>query len=81
MTNLDFANLLVPYKDKYPRELLVEFYDYWSEKNPNGRKMRFEKEKTFDISRRLKRWNKNQKNWNKKPESAATLIQRKYGIN
>jgi len=82
MNELDFANLIVPYKDKYSRDMLLEFYDYWTEKNPSGRKMRFEKQKTFDIARRLSRWKQNDKKWNEKrqPESASTLIQRKYGI-
>lgn len=38
---------------KYGRELCLSFYAYWSEHSPNGRKMKFEKQKTFDISRRL----------------------------
>jgi hypothetical protein len=30
---------------------LMDFISYWTEKNPNGRKMRFEKEKTFDSQK------------------------------
>lgn len=37
-------------------ELLKEFCDYWTEHSKSGRKMRFEKEKVFDISRRLGTW-------------------------
>jgi len=81
MNNLEFANLLVPYIPKYGKETIREFYEYWTEKNINGRKMRFEKEKTFGISRRLSTWNKNQKKWTEqKTKSAAQLIQEKYGI-
>ena len=36
--------------------MLQEFYEYWSEKNMNGKKMKCEMEKTFEISRRLKTW-------------------------
>jgi uncharacterized protein YdaU (DUF1376 family) len=32
------------------------FIDYWTEPNKSGSKMRFEMEKTWDLSRRLKRW-------------------------
>lgn len=49
------------YSEKYPREMLKEFYDYWTEKNPAGVKMRYEKEKTFEVGKRLARWAANQK--------------------
>ena len=32
------------------------FIDYWSEANKSGTKMRYEMEKTWDLSRRIKRW-------------------------
>jgi len=41
------------------KDELSGFISYWTEKNPNGRKMRFEKEKTFDIHKRLARWKRN----------------------
>lgn len=42
---------------KFPELTRKEFFDYWSEPDraPNP-KMRFEKEKTWDLSRRLSRW-------------------------
>tara|TARA_Y100000310_G_scaffold21219_1_gene20518 strand:+ start:22 stop:717 length:696 start_codon:yes stop_codon:yes gene_type:complete len=44
----------------YPKEMLNDFYDYWNE----GKKVkRWQKQPTFDISLRLKRWVKNQKKW------------------
>ena len=36
-----------------------EFLSYWTERGENDRKMRFEKEKSFDVKRRLTRWAKN----------------------
>ena len=48
--------------EQYGKALIREFFDYWTEHNENGRKMRFEKEKTFEISRRLARWSKNNNN-------------------
>ena len=44
---------------QYSKETLEAFSDYWSESNPNGKKMKFEMQKTFDIARRLKTWNRN----------------------
>ena len=46
----------------YSKELKIEFIEYWCE---GKNKMRWQKQPTFDISLRLKRWQKNQKKWNK----------------
>jgi len=51
-----FRLRLVPYLDKYGRDTLNAFYGYWTERNENGQKMRFEMEKVFDVSRRLATW-------------------------
>ena len=40
---------------------LANFIDYWTEKSPRGKKMRFEKQSTFDVKRRMQRWMRNQK--------------------
>ena len=36
--------------------------DYWTEKSPRGKKMRWQKQKTFDVKRRMQRWAKNNYN-------------------
>lgn len=56
---LAFGMQLKPFNETYPRPMLAEFYDYWTEVKEGGRKMRFEKEKTFEIAKRLVRWKKN----------------------
>ena len=56
---LAFGMQLKPFSGTYPRPMLVEFYNYWTEVKEGGRKMRFEKEKTFEIAKRLARWSKN----------------------
>jgi len=43
----------------FPIEEIKTFIDYWTEISINGKKMRFEKEKTFGIGRRLGTWMKN----------------------
>lgn len=67
-----FGEKLVPYIEQYGKALIREFFDYWTEHNENGRKMRFEKEKTFEISRRLARWSKNNNN-NKSSKSSLPV--------
>jgi len=42
-----------------PKEEVREFFDYWTERGDSDKKMRFEKEKTFGISRRMTTWKKN----------------------
>lgn len=37
----------------------LKFFKYWTEKNERGKRMRFEKENTFDISRRIDTWMSN----------------------
>lgn len=60
----EFKNSLQPFLETYGKDMLNDFYLYWTEKKPKGRKMLFEMQKTFDVSRRLARWNKN--NFNNK---------------
>lgn len=49
--------------NQYDSKMIEEFCDYWTEPTANKKKMLFETNKTFDIKRRLQRWNKN--NFNK----------------
>ena len=46
------------YREKYGIEMIQEFIDYWTEMMPNGKKQRWQKEKAFDINRRLINWAK-----------------------
>jgi len=61
----EFKNSLSPFLSEYGKGFLNEFFSYWTEKNPRGIKMRFEKEKTFDVSRRLATWKANNEKWAK----------------
>ena len=53
---LKFADALKPFLDEYGRDMLNDFYFYWTEHGENDKKLRFEKEKTFGISQRLRIW-------------------------
>ena len=59
---LKFADSLKPFLDIYGKDTLNDFYGYWTEHGEKDRKMRFEKQTSFDIKRRLITWNKNDKN-------------------
>ena len=46
----------------YPKDMLEDFINYWTE---GKKKMRYQKQITFEIKLRLLRWQKNQKKWDK----------------
>ena len=62
---VQFKNKVSDFADKYDKDTRIAFADYWTESG--GNKLRFEKEKVFDVGRRLARWSKN--NFNKKEET------------
>jgi len=72
----EFMELVAKNLDSYPKEMLRAFYDYWTEKNEGGRRMRFEMQKVFDIKKRLVTWKNNEKKngSTKKRESTADLL-------
>ena len=53
---ISFYESLVPFLEKYDKEMIRAFYSYWSEPNQAKTKMRFELERTWDTSRRLINW-------------------------
>lgn len=57
-----FYNALIPFVKTYGREMIREFFDYWSEPNKSHSKMRFEQERTWDLARRLQTWEKRSRN-------------------
>lgn len=60
--------------DKYPKQLYVDFESYWSEHGENDVKMRFEKQTSFSINRRLATWFKNDFNDAYKPKKKKVVI-------
>jgi len=56
----DFKKSLLPHLEKYGKDILNEFYAYWTEHGESDRKMRFEKQTSFSITRRLSTWKKNE---------------------
>jgi hypothetical protein len=77
---INFANSLKPFLETFGKEVLNDFYLYWCEHGINDKKMRYEKEKSFDISLRLKRWVKNDKNINKNETISQKESNNPYGI-
>ena len=63
---------------KYLPGMLVEFCSYWTEKSEKGSKMRFEKQKAFDIPKRLYRWAHNQVKVFAKEGPADVYVENRY---
>ena len=60
-----------------------DFLEYWFEHGTNDKKMRFEKQKSFNWNMRWSRWKKNQKKWEKdsdKPKMLSQKMKLDHGI-
>lgn len=71
---LKFADTLKPFLQKYGRDMVSDFYKYWTEPNKSGTKFKQEMLKTWDVSRRLETWSRNDFN-KKKPEPIQPIQQ------
>ena len=56
-----FYKSLVPYVERYGRDMVRDFFDYWSEMNKSETKMRFEQQTTWEVGKRLATWEKREK--------------------
>ena len=62
----EFHESLKPFVEKYGENLIEEFYNHWAQVNEGGTKMHWEKQKTFEIARRLATWK-----WNNYGKSSS----------
>ncbi|MBO4849662.1 MAG: hypothetical protein J5529_02035 [Prevotella sp.] len=54
----EFYQSMLPYADLYNRDMLNDFYQYWTELDKRGRRMRFEMQKTWETGKRLNKWSR-----------------------
>jgi len=54
-TSLEFAEDIKKHKENYDKDMLLAFYEYWVEKDGDG-KMLFQFKKTWQTNLRLARW-------------------------
>ena len=71
---LKFADTIKPFLSTYGRDMLSDFYKYWTEPNKSGTKFKQEMLKTWDVSRRLETWSRNDFN-KKNPDQKKELVQ------
>jgi len=60
-----FAIRVFEFSNQYPKEMLDKFLLYWSEMNKAGSQMRWEMERTWELSRRLATWASREKGFNR----------------
>ena len=56
----EFYESLIPYVKIYGKEMVRDFYDFWTEENKSGTQFRKQMEKTWNTERRLRMWARNQ---------------------
>lgn len=76
----EFYNSLIPFLEIYSKEMLKEFFEYWTEHGENDRKFRKEKEKSFNLELRLKNWLKRSKEFKKEKNVAPKKEKVNSGI-
>ena len=55
----EFYDSLIPFVEEFGKVMVRDFFDYWTETNKSGKKMRFEDQRFFSLKRRLVTWRKN----------------------
>ena len=65
----NFYKQIAEYSDKYHKDILRAFYNYWIEPNKSKTKMRWELEKTWDLNLRLQRWANNDEKFTPKKKT------------
>jgi len=62
----EFYESLTPFIGTYTKEMLRDFYEYWTEHGENDRLVKHEKKDSFSIPLRLATWHRN--DFNKQPQ-------------
>lgn len=70
----EFADSLAAYKGEYTVDMLANFCNYWSETTRDGKRMRWELEKTWDLELRLENWWRRQSNFSFREISTSTYV-------
>ena len=60
-----------------PKQEIDKFIDHWGASNEGGRKMRWEMEKVFDLSRRMNTWKSNVNAFNFSSGTQSVMVQPK----
>lgn len=70
---IKFKQTLIPFLDKYGKDMINDFLLYWTQESKNG-KLGFELEKTWSVEARLNTWSKRSFNNNKQQQTNNPTI-------
>lgn len=73
----EFYQQLVPSVATYPKAMIRDFFNYWSEANASRTKMKFELERTWDTKLRLTTWENKELLWKKGDSSGVDQSRKK----
>lgn len=68
----DFYKSLVPFVEIYGKDMVRDFFNYWTEANKSRTRMRFEQQPTWETSKRLLTWCKKENNYGHGKRSETT---------
>jgi len=60
----EFGQQVGKFVGEYEREMLLKFYHYWSVQD--GVKLKYEKEKTWDLPKRIANWKRNEDEYSRR---------------
>lgn len=72
----EFYKELEPYVQMYGKEMIREFYDYWTEPNKRKTGNRKDLQKTWDTQKRLQTWERRQSQFNNRNNGTVTNAER-----
>ena len=55
----EFYDMLLPFVEKFGKEMCRKFFNHWSEPNKSKTKLKWQMEKTWDTQKRLLKWESN----------------------
>lgn len=70
----DFKQSLIPFVEKYGKDMIRSFFDYWSEMNKSCTKMRFEQQPTWEVVKRLATWASRESGWSRTKADTGVIL-------
>ena len=67
----NLETLVEEFKSKYPEQMLKKFLLYWTQTNPGSKKQFWQRQRVFDLPKRLAMWESKDAEWGKTGSGSA----------